>query len=119
MPTILLMIETPVLAPAKSPIIYDFSVEARCHNSNFLKHFDCDLEKLIEAHPDSDLSYGTESRPRSWLLSLLNLHPNWDTLKKYLDNGFTSSFHSLSEEDHLKDSHIALDRGNHKFTTHK
>ena len=30
------------------------------HNSNVLKSFDCDLEKLIDYYPNSDLIYGTE-----------------------------------------------------------
>ena len=107
----------PVPAPRKPPIIYDFSAEACRHNSKLLKRYDYDLEKLIEAHLNSDLSCGTEFRPRGLLRSLLHLHPNWNALEKYLDNGFTASFQPLSEEDRTKDLHIALDRGNHKSTT--
>ena len=52
-------LEAHVPTPEKSPIIYYFSAEAHRNNSKLLKCYNCDLEKLIEAHPDSDLSYGT------------------------------------------------------------
>ena len=84
------------------------------HNSKILKQFDYDLDHLVESHPNSDLSCGSEFRPISILAPLLHRHHHWDNFSSYCTSGFNASFKPLSESQRLKDVNAAIARGNHK-----
>ena len=109
------IINAPVLTPSKSPILYELSKSAMNCNSKLLKQHDYDISKLIDDFPGSDLSCGNEFRPVSILGPLLNKHPNWDSLQKYLSIGFNAEFKPISDSDRVKDMKEAIDRGNHKL----
>ena len=66
-----------VKAPSKSPLDFNFTIDAVQHNSNILKDFNFDLEKLIQNSPGSTISYGSELRPIDQLEPLLIHHPTW------------------------------------------
>ena len=108
------ILDTPVPPPVKSPIVYKMSTKAMNHNSRIFKYFDYDIDKLIEAFPNSDLSYSSKFRPTSILKPLLSKYYCWDTLCDFLNNGFDASFRSLSNSQRLLDVQAAIKRGNHK-----
>ena len=55
----------------KSPIMSELSKKVMIQNSKVLKKIEYDLEKLIDYHPNSDHSYGTEFRYPYFLHKLM------------------------------------------------
>ena len=73
--------------PSPVPIIFEASTSAALANQKLLEQFDCNISNLIQAHPNSCLSYGSEFRPVDDLETLLQLHPRWPKLKNLLVYG--------------------------------
>jgi hypothetical protein len=74
-PTIKSIIHTNIPARNRVPIMFEFSHEAAIHNQWVLEQYDCDINNLIPAHPNSILSYGSEFRSPKAPASLLRYHP--------------------------------------------
>ena len=54
---------TPVETPSASPFLHEYTVDAAEYNAELLRSFDYDLERVINAHPNTTSSYGSELRP--------------------------------------------------------
>ena len=100
----------------KSPFRYELSDEAAAHNSSILERFNFDLTRVIAAHPNTEIAYGSEFRQVQVLEPLLHRHPYWPYLKSSLQKGLRFKFKKLAEKDRLADLEQALEFGNHKST---
>ena len=86
------ILSSPLEAPSKSPIRFEFSEAASLHNSNLLASFECDISKPIDAFPETELSYGSEFRPVHMLEPLFKQRKNWPRMKDFISNGFAPEF---------------------------
>ena len=112
-PKIKIILETHVSLPSKSPIAFDFTKDAMLHDSKILQSFDCDIEEIIRAHPNSDNSYGSDFRPNSIMEPLLHKHKDWVKIKGCLLNGFDADFRATNDQ-RLLDVQAAISRSNHE-----
>ena len=80
-PVVLDTLSTPTSPPKNSPFMHDLSKEAIIYNSRTLKKHDCNVEKMINSHPESELSCGSEFLSRILLRKTSCLHSLWDQLK--------------------------------------
>ena len=76
----------------------EFTPNTATYNSKIFKQFNYDFGKIISTYPDSDLSYGSEFRPVSILVPLLDNHRSWLDFSKYYTFGFDASFSPLSDK---------------------
>jgi len=97
-----------------SPFKYELSNEAAVHNSNILRKYNYDLTRVIAAHPNTELSYGSEFRSPESLQPILQSHRHWNYIKSSLTHGVKAKFKKLSNSTRLDDLKAALKRGNHK-----
>jgi hypothetical protein len=105
----------PVPVPQKPPVRFDTSDESIQHNSELLRQFDYDLNKLLEAHGHTTLNYGAEFRPVQQLEKVLGPHPNFAFFRTVLRDGMNYFFKSeLTEEQRKAELHANVERGNHK-----
>ena len=94
------------------------TTDATLHNGNLLSTFQSNLGDIIDVHPASSLSYGSEFWPISQLQVLFGDHPSWPKLHTTLLNG--SDYNLLQTrhpEDRLADLHHLHAYGNHKSAT--
>ena len=96
------------------PLKFDPSREAANHNFRVLSEYNFNIEALINAHPNTPMSYGSEFRPIEVLSQLLGHHPNWDKLSLILTKGVHFNLREIDEKDRLGDLQDALTFGNHK-----
>ena len=95
--------------------MFQLSEEAAVNNTEILRASDFDLAKVLDSHPGTISSYGSELRPLDQLRSLLHRHPQWDTIEKYAVSGIDYPFvDEISEEDRLSMLHENIERGNHR-----
>ena len=105
--------------PKPSPFCYciddpDIGYESAEKNDAVLKSFDYDLQRLIDHHPRSVISPGSEFRSPKILEPLLCAHPHWPRLLHILTKGVTFSL--LAEEyepARHRENLAALRYGNH------
>jgi hypothetical protein len=98
--------------------MFTATTNAALHNGNLLSRFQSNFGDVINAHPGSSLSHGSEFRPILQLQLLFNDHPSWPKLLNTLLYGGT--YNLLQErctEDHLADLLHLHDYGNHKSAT--
>ena len=69
------------------PFKFDTTAAALEHNAKLLKSFDCDLNKIIEAHENNVISPGSEFKEPQALGPLLHSHPCWNNFCKILSEG--------------------------------
>jgi hypothetical protein len=84
-----------------------------------MKNFNCNIEQALAAQKDSPLGYNSEFRKAEALDPLLGLHPNWNRLKKTLNNGSEWPVHEIDKDERSNDVQEALTFGNHKGATTK
>jgi hypothetical protein len=94
--------------------VFENTKEAAKHNSTILASFDNDIHKAILAHPNSQLSYGSEFKSTSQLEELLQDHPNWIPLKKLLQHGASFLLRPMTQEDRDVDLSYQIEHGNHQ-----
>ena len=95
--------------------MFQLTNEAARHNTQLLSTFDFDLEKVLEAHPGTVSSYGSELRPLDQLEALLRFHPRWATIEKYALHGIDYPFvDAIPEDDRLAMLQENIQRGNHR-----
>ena len=100
--------------PSRVPVIFEASSTAALSNQKLLEEYDCSISNLIQAYPNSCLSYGSEFRPIEALEPLLQLHPRWKKLKNLLTYGSCWPVSKLDDKiREAKNSELLL-RGNHK-----
>ena len=103
-----------VPTPLKSPIEFEFTMDAATHNSNLLEQVGYNLGKFINNHPGSTISYGSELRPVEQLEPLLIHHPSYERFKLNHLNGIDYPVNDLSKEDRISMLDRSIERGNHK-----
>jgi len=100
---------------APHPFIFEPTPAAAEHNKNILSIHDHHLGSVIEAHPSSSISYGSEFRPVVQLEPLLLQHPYWSKLSSTLSCG--SSYGLIGSHPHaerLADLEFLHSYNNHK-----
>ena len=108
------ILSTPLVTPHKSPILFECTEAAKFHNAALLAKHNYNLSALIDDHPNTEISYGSEFRPPEVLAPLLNRRHNWDRIRCFLSGGFSAKFKPISDEQRIKDNESVLTRGNHK-----
>ena len=98
----------------KSPFIYELTKEAADYNSKIIARHNYDLTRLIAAHPNTEISYGSEFRPSSIIEPILKHHILWDYINNSLKNGVKTKFFKITEHQRRIDLEEAINRGNHK-----
>ena len=83
----------PPLSP--SPFKHELSNQAADHNSGILEKHGCDLSRLIAAHPNTEISPGSEFRNPSVLQPLLKNHHLWDYIQDSLCHGVKKNSQKL------------------------
>ena len=115
LPALRKLAATETATPKKSPVIFKQTEEAAHENEQLLKSFDFDIEKLIAAHSDTTLGYGSEFRSVEQLKPLIGRHPNFESLSLVLTMGmpyvFTKELDSVTKLTEMK---TLITRGNHK-----
>ena len=81
-------LQTLILPPRKSIIHIDLCPEAISFNAALLKSFDYEILKIIDAFPNSELSYGNGVRPFHVLKHLLHQRHNWKRMGNFLAKDF-------------------------------
>ena len=106
--------------PRPSPFRFDFTAAAASFNASLLDKFDNDLGKVIEAHPGTVSSYGSELRPIAQLEPLLRHYRHWSEFKQYHEEGVDYPFtEEISEADRLAMLQENISRGNHRSAMSK
>lgn len=114
MDTVSWIATTKTKPPRKSEFIFELSTHAAEHNSQILKKHNYNLDKAIEANPNSIISAGSELRPIEQLDALLSHHPNFPRLKANTIHGIDYPAEDLPEEMRKLELAKQIDRGNHK-----
>jgi hypothetical protein len=78
---------TASIAPAKSSIRFDVSMEAAQHNANLLREIEYDFQNFFQDQAGSTLAFGSEFRPVKQLRPLLRQHPGFEELAEVLITG--------------------------------
>jgi hypothetical protein len=79
---------TPCQPPTKPIFKFDLSIEAASKNYILLKHtFGGDLQRALNAQPNSPLQYGSKFRQIETLKSILENHPSWNRMRSALTFG--------------------------------
>ena len=101
--------------PTLPSLSFEVSQSAAESNASLLRAANYDVSELIEAHPNSILSYGSEFRNPVLLHPLLRRHPLWPFLRRTLEHGAEFAFTSEPLDDDRKQENTALiEYGNHK-----
>ena len=103
--------------PSSVPITFEASSAAAKSNQQLLEQHDCSISNLIQAYPNSCLSYGSEFRPVEALKPLLQLHPRWTKLANLLIYGSCWPVSKIDDKTRRAKNSELLLRGNHKSAT--
>ena len=114
MDTIKTILATPCPTPSPTPFIFELSKEAAIHNSSILENHNYDMTRVIGAHPNSNISYGSEFRSISTLAPLLHRSPFWNKIKSSLSKGARYPLERISNTRRRKDLEEAIVQGDHK-----
>ena len=99
--------------PSASPFLYKYTVDAAEYNANLLKSFDYELGKVIDAHPGTTSSYGSELCPIKQLQPLMRHHLYWDFFEENHTQGINYKFErGIVEEERLRLLTANIERGN-------
>ena len=93
---------------------FDMNSEAAETNLSVLREHGMNLSKALKAQEGSPLDYGSEFRPIHKLERIFKNHPNWDRIKKILEEGSDWPLKHLSKKERRSDLEEALRFGNHK-----
>ena len=104
--------------PASNPFMFSATTKVALHNGNLLSTFQGNLGGIIDTHPASSLSYGSEFRPISQLEALFNDHLSRPKLHNTLLYG--SNFNILQERRTKERLAVLIhmhEYGNHSLAT--
>ncbi len=97
-------------------LVFENTREAVEANSKILESTGYDLGKLLQAHSDTTLGYGSEFRTVTQLKPLIGRHPHFNELAAVLEFGMSYIFERdldpVTKSDELQK---LLARGNHKL----
>ena len=105
--------------PSPPEFSFEFTDEGARHNLEVLKKYDLDLGRALKAQQNSPLGNGKEFRPTSVLQQIFGLHPLWQRMKAFLEEGSKWPLDELSEDERKQDIDDALTFGNHKGASQK
>ena len=108
------ILETPCPTPSPTPFIFELSKEAALHNSSILQTHNYDMTRVIGAHLNSNISYGSEFRSVTTLAPLLHRSPFWNDIKSSLSKGARYPLERISNSRRRSDLEEAITRGNHE-----
>ena len=112
--TLVSLCERKVKTPRSSPFVHETNLEAAEKNSSLIASFDFDLQRLIDAFPESTISPGSEFRPVQDIQQVLGSHPFWPKIWDILTNGASYTFKTLPPDcDRLKENEAIFEYGNH------
>jgi len=111
-----IIVAQPLTLLNKSPFRYKLTDNAVRHKSEVLRRHGYDLTRLVAAHPNTKISYGSEFRHPSILHPILKSHQHWNYIKSSLLSGVKTKFKKLKNKEQLKDLREALAHSNHKST---
>jgi hypothetical protein len=106
-----------VPAPSPPPFMFDPNnlLQSARHNASILEDYGFDLDRLLAAHSDSTVGYGSELRPIDQLDRVLGSHPIYPQFRPNVTSGMSFLGKCLpSEEERVCDLEAAIARGNHK-----
>jgi hypothetical protein len=106
---------TPCQPPTKPIFEFDLSIKAASKNYILLKHtFGGDLQRALDAQPNSPLQYGSEFRQIETLKSIFENHPSWNRMRSVLTFGSSWPLAPLDKTKREKDIEEEIIFGNHK-----
>jgi hypothetical protein len=106
---------TPCQPPTKPIFEFDLSIKAASKNYILLKNtFEGDLQRALNAQPNSLLQYGSEFRQIETLKSIFENHPSRNQMRSVLTFGSSWPLAPLDEMEREKDVEEAIIFGNHK-----
>jgi hypothetical protein len=109
----------PPLAP---PFQFGVTPADLRHNARILAEANFDFTRLLPAHQESTLGFGSEFRPLRDLEQLLSRHPHFPFVARVLTSGMDYHFHDgqeLTEPERLAEMAGQLQRGNHQSVSHE
>jgi hypothetical protein len=109
-----LVIEENQQAPETPEFAFEMSKEAAQRNFCVLSKYEKNLGKALYAQRKSPLGYGSEFRTPESLQKLFKMHPNWQRMKKILENGSDWPTDDLDDDSRATDLVEALEFTNHK-----
>ena len=110
---------TPCCTPSAPEFKFKLLEEATKQNLAVLEKYDYNLGRALEAQQDSPLGPGKEFKPPDVLESVFGLHPLWQRMKDFLNDGSKWPLDEISKEERAKDLNEALTFGNHKGASAK
>ena len=98
---------------------FEFTEDGAAHNLEVLRCYDFDLGKALKAQENSPLGNGKEFQPTKVLENVFGLHPLWQRMKDFLEEGSIWPLAKLSKEERQNNIEDALAFGNHKGASQK
>ena len=108
---------TPCITPSPPKFNFELTEDGTAHNLEVLRRYDFDFGKALKVQENSPLGNGKEFRLTTVLHYVFGLHPLWQQMKDFLEEGSIWPLAKLSEEERQKDIEDALAFGNHKGTS--
>jgi hypothetical protein len=105
--------------PSPPEFNFELTEDGAIHNLEVLRRYDFDLGKALKAQENSPLGNGQEFRPTTVLHDVFGLHPLWQRMKDFLEEGSIWPLAKLSKEEQQNDIEDALAFGNHKGASQK
>ena len=105
---------TPKPSPFRHSIDDSVVLSNATFNSQLIERFDFDMQRVIDSHPDSVITPGSEFRTAQILEPLLAGHPNWSRFHHNITHGV--SYPLTAEEDEparRAENEAILEYGNH------
>ncbi len=101
--------------PNEANLQFNLSIKAASKNHILLKYtFGGDLQRALDAQPNSPLKYGSKFRQIETLKSISENHPSWNRMRSVLTFGSSWPLAPLDEMEREKDVEEAIIFGNHK-----
>ena len=108
------ILDEPLRPIQASSFLFEPTIEAAERNLNVLQRHDKSLRTVLDQHPFSPSSFGSEIRVVSTLQKIFSGHPLWSHLKDILQDG--AAYPMLELDDKLRQMDLAegIRRGNHQ-----
>jgi len=95
------------------PLWFQLSNEVAAHNEQILQSVDYDLYALIQLHPNSIISFRSESRPTDSFHILLMHHLRWLRLQNILNKGSKWLTENFDDETCITKNNELVAKENH------
>ncbi len=105
---------TPCITPSPPKFRFELTEDRAAHNLEVLRRYKFDLGKALKAKENSLLGNDKEFRPTTVLQNVFGLHPLWQRMKDFLEEGSIWPLAELSKKERQNIIEDALTFGNHK-----